>query len=94
MYTTFPFNLLANLCPSAAQWGHPEVCTALAAAGANLEYHDGDGATALILAAQNTANKGDEPDTLASVNALLKAGANVNTATHDGFTALLVRRLP
>ena len=75
----------------AAQNGHPEVCSALAAAGANLEAAlTSGGGTALILAAQNVVNKGYEAGKLATVEALLAAGANVHAARNDGFTALLV----
>ena len=66
----------------AAQSGFPTVCAALGAAGANLEAANSSGVTALIAAVQNA---GDEAGKLATVEALLAAGAKVNAATNKGF---------
>ena len=72
----------------AAQHGFPTVCTALAAAGANLEAALPSGHTALIhtVLFRNAEYK-SEADKLAIVEALLAAGADVNK-TNKGSTAM------
>jgi len=79
------------LLQTAAQHGFPEVCSALAAAGANLEAALPDGRTALILVAQNPDSAPVEewdPKVLAITEVLLAKGANVNAKDEIGFTAL------
>ena len=74
----------------AANNGFPTVCTALAAAGANLEAAT-QWSTALILAAQNVTRAPAaewDPKALAVTKALLAKGANVNAKNNTSHSAL------
>lgn len=86
----------------AAQNGHVDCVNILIKAGANIEAQDYSGATPLFLAANcfhpgsvmSTNEDGDhlflnaKDDHLDCVNALIKAGANVNAQDKHGYTAL------
>ena len=86
----------------AAQAGYPAVCSLLAQAGANLEVRTADGDSALMITTHSARetrtrrldklmNRALDRDTItrATVAALLGAGADVNAAGKDGWTALL-----
>lgn len=78
---------------------HPDIINSLINAGANLNVQDEEGLTALMMAANSMAFRSrenpDEPLTPTSkeyakiVNALLKAGADINIRDKEGKTALL-----
>ena len=76
----------------AAYFGEAKTCTLLAQAGADLEYREcslGEPSiAALHFATQNNANTGDEPLKLATVKALVEAGANVNVLNANSWTPL------
>ena len=72
----------------AAVFGFPSICTRLVAAGAYLEATNTKGFTALMLAAMNVENATNEQGKLATVQALLKAGAGVNAKTIKASTSV------
>ena len=69
----------------AAKRGHPEVVKALAEAGADVEYHSGNGLTPIMEA--SSARRSDTHP--ATVEALIEAGADVGKENYiNGNTAL------
>jgi len=71
----------------AARSGHAHLVALLVGAGANIEATNNSGNTPLIVCCQNAANKGNEAPKLATVQALLLAGADVKAAK-GGWTAM------
>jgi ankyrin repeat protein len=70
----------------AAKRGHPEVARVLVEAGADPEYHSGNGLTPIMEAA--SAKRGSEQHA-ATVSSLIEAGANVHKENYvNGNTAL------
>jgi len=71
----------------AAQMGFSALCTMLVAGGANVEAVNESGGSALLLATQNVVNRDNKTSKLATVAALLEAGADAG-AHHHGRTEL------
>jgi ankyrin repeat protein len=70
----------------AAKRGHPEVVKVLAEAGADIEYHSGNGLTPLMEAASSARTSETHA---ATVGSLLEAGADVSKENYiNGNTAL------
>ena len=73
----------------AASNGKAEMVSFLVSKGAEIEAKDRLGATALIEAALNPTQEDANGQTLAAVEKLLAAGANVHATARDGETALM-----
>ena len=75
---------------TAAQTGHATVVVKLLKAKADIEYRDPEtGATALGLAVQNKANRGNELVKLAMVDVLVRNKADVDAVNSSGQTTLI-----